>query len=191
MLKLSSLIRDFGWTRAATLGAIAAVAIYRIAPHLPNLTPVGAMFVLGGLYLGRSLAWMAAPLAGLLISDTVLNLAYDGRAIHAGRLFDYAAFLVVGLAARWAAKRPLGWRVAAVVGAPVVFFLISNFGVWAGGTMYPRTAAGLMDCYTLALPFFRGTLFGDWLFAGAGMLALEALRAREPKAQDSKAEAYA
>jgi hypothetical protein len=181
MAKTPSPLAAFGWTRLAALGAIAAVAIYRIAPHLPNLTPVGAMFVLGGLYLGRNLAWMAAPLAGLAISDTVLNLAYDGKPIHAGRVFDYAAFLVIGLAARWLADKPLAARIGVVVAAPVAFFLISNLGVWAGGTMYPRTVQGLMDCYTLALPFFRGTLFGDWLFAGLGMLALEGLKSRETK----------
>jgi hypothetical protein len=179
MSKITASLAAFGWTRTATLGAIAAVALYRIAPHLPNLTPVGAMFVLGGLYLGRNLGWMAAPFAGLLVSDTVLNLAYDGRAIHPGRVFDYAAFLVVGLAARWMAGKPLAARIGLVVAAPVIFFGVSNFGVWAGGTMYPRTLTGLMDCYTLALPFFRGTLVGDWLFAGLGMLALEGVRARE------------
>jgi hypothetical protein len=179
MSKITASLAAFGWTRLATLGAILAVATYRVLPHLPNLTPVGAMFVLGGLYLGRNLAWMAAPFAGLLISDTVLNLAYDGRPIHAGRVFDYAAFLIVALVARWMADKPLAARIGLVVGAPVAFFLISNFGVWAGGTMYPRTLSGLVDCYTLAVPFFRGTLVGDWVFAGLGMLALEGLRNRE------------
>jgi hypothetical protein len=183
MAKIPSPLAALGWTRLAALGAIAAVALYRIAPHLPNLTPVGAMFVLGGLYLGRNLAWMAAPFVGLLVSDTVLNLAYDGRAIHPGRVFDYAAFLAIGLAARWLADKPLAARIGVVAAAPVAFFLIRNFGVWAGGSMYPRTVQGLMDCYTLALPFFRGTLFGDWLFAGVGMLALEGLRSREGRAQ--------
>src|SRR3954464_6725968 len=105
MSKITASLRAFGWTRSATLAAIAAVAVYRIAPHLPNLTPVGAMFVLGGLYLGRNLAWMAAPFAGLLISDTVLNLAYNGRAIHPGRVIDYLAFVLIALAARWAAEK--------------------------------------------------------------------------------------
>ena len=180
-----SRLNALGWTRLAALAAIAALAIYRIAPHLPNLTPVGAMFVLGGLYLGRKLVWMAAPFAALLASDAVLNLAYDGRPFHPERIVDYLAFALIALAARWTAQRPLPWRIAAVLGAPVAFFLISNFGVWAGGgsllgePSYPRTLAGLMDCYTAALPFFRGTLFGDWLFAGVGMLALEGLRSRE------------
>jgi hypothetical protein len=181
MSKITASLSAFGWTRLATLGAIAAVALYRIAPHLPNLTPVGAMFVLGGLYLGRNLGWMAAPFAGLLVSDTVLNLAYDGRPIHAGRVFDYAAFLVVGLAARWMADKPLAGRIGVVVAAPVVFFLISNLGVWASGSLYPRTLQGLIDCYTLAVPFFRGTLVGDWLFAGVGMAVLEGLRSREAR----------
>jgi hypothetical protein len=181
MSKISASFSAFGWTRTATLGAIAAVALYRVAPHLPNFTPVGAMFVLGGLYLGRNLAWMAAPFLGLVISDTVLNLAYDGRAIHPGRLFDYLAFALVGLAARWAVERPLGVRLGAVVAAPVIFFLVSNLGVWAGGTMYPLTPAGLAECYAAALPFFRGTLIGDWLFAGVGLLMLEALRSRETR----------
>jgi hypothetical protein len=180
-----SRLHAFGWTRLAALGAIAALAIYRIAPHLPNLTPVGAMFVLGGLYLGRGFAWMAAPFAGLLISDIVLNLAYDGRPVHPERIVDYAAFALIAVVARLAAERPLPWRIATVVGAPAAFFLISNFGVWAaGGSLagapsYPHTLSGLAECYTAALPFFRGTLFGDWLFAGVGMLMLEGLKKRE------------
>jgi hypothetical protein len=168
-------------TQLATLGAIALVALYRIAPHPWNVTPVGAMFVLGGLYLGRSFAWMAAPFAGLLVSDTVLNLAFDGRPFHPERLVDYLAFALIGLAARWTAEKPFAARVGVVIGAPVAFFLISNFGVWLVGGLYPRTPAGLVDCYTLALPFFRGTLYGDWLFAGAGMLLLERLRTMQTR----------
>jgi hypothetical protein len=180
-----SRLHAFGWTRLAALAAILAVAVYRISPHLPNFTPVGAMFVLGGLYLGRNLAWMAVPFAGLLASDVVLNLAWDGRPFHSGRIFEYLAFALIGLFARWTAQRPLPYRVAAVVGAPVAFFLISNFGVWAaggslaGGPTYPHNLTGLAECYTAALPFFRGTLIGDWLFAGVGLAALEMLRKRE------------
>jgi uncharacterized protein DUF6580 len=177
----------YRWTRLATLGAIALVALYRIAPHLPNVAPVGAMFVLGGLYLGRGVGWMAAPFAGLLISDTVLNLAYDGRPVHPERLVDYLAFALIAGVARWTAGKPLGARIGVVVGAPVAFFLISNFGVWLGGGLYPHTLSGLFDCYTLALPFFRGTLFGDWLFAGVGLLALEGVKAREGHARAAAA----
>lgn len=181
MSKIPAPLSAHRWTRLAALAAIGAVAAYRIAPHLPNVAPVGAMFVLGGLYLGRGVAWMAAPFAGLLISDTVLNLAYDGRPLHPERLVDYLAFALIALVARWMADKPLFARAGVVVGAPIAFFLISNFGVWLGGGLYPHTLSGLADCYALAVPFFRGTLFGDWLFAGVGMLGLEALNARETR----------
>lgn len=181
MSKIAQKLVSLGWLRAGALAAIAAVCLYRIVPHLPNLTPVGAMFVLGGLYLGGGLMWMAAPFAGLLISDTVLNLAYDGRALHPDRAFDYLAFALIALGARWAAKGPLAARIGAVVGAPLAFFLVSNFGVWLAGGMYAHTPAGLAECYTAALPFFRGTLFGDWLFAGVGMLMLEGVKSRGAK----------
>jgi hypothetical protein len=43
----------------------------------------------------------------------------------------------------------------------VVFFIVSNFGVWAWWNLYPHTPEGLWACYTAAIPFFRNTLLGD------------------------------
>jgi hypothetical protein len=68
-----------------------------------------------------------------------------------------------------------------------LFFLVTNFAVWAGnaGHAYPRTAAGLAECYTLGIPFFRNTLLGDAayatiLFGGLALLesAVSWMRAR-------------
>jgi hypothetical protein len=52
--------------------------------------------------------------------------------------------------------------------------LLSNFGVWAGGTMYPKTIEGLMICYAAGIPFLKGTLLGDLFYSGVlfGMFAL-------------------
>jgi hypothetical protein len=47
----------------------------------------------------------------------------------------------------------------------LAFFLISNFLVWLGGTMYPMTLAGLGQCFTLALPFFDKTVVGDLMYS--------------------------
>jgi uncharacterized protein DUF6580 len=173
MSKFTASLTAFGWSRSVTLSAIVAVTLFRLIPHPPNFTPLGAMFVLGGLYLGRDLKWMAVPFAGLLISDTIINLSFDGRLINFSHFFDWAAFAVIALAARWAANRTLGYRVAMLAATPVIFFLISNFGVWASGG-YPHTASGLATCYIAALPFFRGTLMGDWLFGGVLMAGIEA-----------------
>jgi hypothetical protein len=51
----------------------------------------------------------------------------------------------------------------------ILFFIVTNFGVWltGGGWFYPKTWQGLMECYTLAIPFFRNTVAGDLVYTGA------------------------
>ena len=57
-------------------------------------------------------------------------------------------------------------RVAgAALASSIVFFLVSNFGVWALSGMYPHSAAGLAACYIAAIPFFQNTLAGDLFYA--------------------------
>jgi hypothetical protein len=175
-----SRLNAFGWSRIAALAAILAVAAYRLTPHLPNFTPIGAMFLLGGFYLGRSLRWMAVPFAALLVSDVAIYLAWNGSFFAAGHLFEYAAFALVGLAARFAGRRGLSWKIGAIAAAPLIFFLVSNFGVWASGPGYPHTLSGLIACYVAGVPFIRGTALGDWLFAGAVTAAIEFARRARP-----------
>jgi hypothetical protein len=158
------------------LFAILMIAAYRLAPHPWNVAPVGAMFVLGGLYMGRSWRGWVLPFAAVLVSDALVYLRWDGTVFHPERLVDYVGFAMIAAMGLAAASR--GWkaRVASVVATPVLFYLVSNFGVWLASTVtYPHTLSGLADCYVAALPFLRGTLIGDWLFAGAGMLAIEGL----------------
>ena len=49
----------------------------------------------------------------------------------------------------------------------IQFFLITNLGMWAMGTMsiYPKTFAGLLACYVAGIPYFGNTLLGDSFYA--------------------------
>ena len=49
----------------------------------------------------------------------------------------------------------------------VLFFVWTNFGVWAFWNLYPHTLEGLVACYTAAIPFFRNTLLGDVVYSTA------------------------
>jgi hypothetical protein len=181
MSRLTTALREMGWPKIMALTAILAVTVYRLTPHIPNFTPLGAMFVLGGLYLGRGVRWMLVPFAGLLISDVVLDLRWNGDVLEPDRLFEIAAFVLVALAGRWASGRAVGWKIAAVAATPFVFFLVSNFGVWLSNVAWTHSATaaapcaphGLAACYLDGLPFFRGTLIGDFLFGLAGLAAVE------------------
>jgi len=46
----------------------------------------------------------------------------------------------------------------------VCFFIITNFGVWAVSGMYEINFAGLLQSYTMAIPFFHNTLISTFIY---------------------------
>jgi len=67
----------------------------------------------------------------------------------------------------WSRRRGALPVIGAMVASSLVFFAVTNFAVWAFGDLYPRTAAGLTQCFALALPFLDRTILGDLLWLGA------------------------
>lgn len=140
-------------------GLIAAAAASRLLPHPPNATPMAAMALFGGAYLADRRLALLLPLAAMLASDLVLGL-------HALLPVVYGAFAVIVWLGTRLAGRITPLRVAgATLAGSVLFFVLTNFGVWAWGGLYPRTAAGLVAAYVAAIPFFRNTLLGDAAYA--------------------------
>lgn len=77
----------------------------------------------------------------------------------------YAAICLVGMGLL---QKPTVLRVVmGVLASSTSFFLLSNFMTWADGTMYPRTASGLAECYAMGLPFYRNDLVSTAITAGA------------------------
>src|SRR4051794_4931455 len=132
----------------ALLSAIIIAAALRLVPHPPNFTPIGAMALFSGAYLGRRWLAFVAPLGAMLLSDAVLGF-------YSGMWVTYLAVALVVAVGWLALSRVSVPRVAgAAVVSSIVFFLVSNFGTWALSGMYPHTPAGLAACYIAAIPFF-------------------------------------
>ena len=141
------------------VGLVVLGVVMRLLPHIPNIAPVGAVALFGGAILPRRYAWWL-PLAIMAVSDLLIGF-YDGI------LFNWAGFLAVGLLGMSLAKASMTRRLAVgVLGGGLLFYLVSNFGVWLQGGLYAHTWAGLVECYTMALPFLRNTLVGDLLYSG-------------------------
>ena len=141
--------------------------VARLVPHPPNATPVMAIALFGGAYLSKRWA-ILLPLAILLISDVLIGW-------HNTVPFTWGAFVLTGLLAWWVRARPGAGRILlAALGGSALFFLVTNFGVWWVGELYPRTRAGLWECYVAAIPFYRNTLLGDLSYTTAlfGLYAL-------------------
>lgn len=144
---------------AALCAAILIAALLRLVPHPPNFTPIGAMALFGGAYFGRHALAFVAPLGSLLVSDAILGF-------HSGMPFVYASvglIVLIGWAVR-SRRTPIGIAAGAVASS-ILFFAVTNFGVWLSSGMYPPTASGLAACYVAAIPFFQNTLAGDLIFS--------------------------
>lgn len=148
-------------TRFLTLiGLIFAAALSRLVPHPPNFTPITAMALFGGCYVSDKKLAFILPLGALFLSDIVLGF-YHGMWLIYG---CFALFVGFGL---WLRKhRTFSSIAGTVLFSSVLFFTITNFGVWAMENLYPKTSSGLLACYIAGLPFFRYELLGTLFYSG-------------------------
>jgi hypothetical protein len=146
---------------ASLIGVIGFAAILRILPHPWNFTPIAAMGLFAGAHFRNRGAAFAIPLAALFLSDLVLGFYRHMWLQYAG----FALVVCVGFAVR--EHRTFGRLVGAAICSSVLFFVVTNFGVWLFETLYPKTWAGLTACYVAAIPFFQGTWLGDLAYTAA------------------------
>ncbi len=136
---------------------------------LPNFSAIGAIALFGAAYLKGAQRFII-PFGAYWVSDLILNNGfysqyYDSFVVF-GNFWVYGAFILAGIVGYYILrKRSIVRLVGASFAAAVLFYIITNFGVWAGGTMYPRNAGGLTACYVAAIPFFWNTVLGN-LFYG-------------------------
>ncbi|MBI4079021.1 MAG: hypothetical protein HY429_01860 [Candidatus Levybacteria bacterium] len=143
----------------APLSIIAFAVLLRLLPHPPNVAPIAAMALFGGCYLNKKYA-LAVPLFSMVVSDYFLGF-------HNTMLFVYGSFILTGLVGMWVkTHRSVPIIISAALFSSLLFFIITNFGVWLVTNMYPKTIDGLLQSYTMAIPFFRNTIFGDLLYTG-------------------------
>ncbi len=166
----------------AFLFVIIAVAS-RFLPHPLAFTPIGAALLFFGATRPRKEIWIPVALLGL--SDFYLTVFHYGSAFTPDHFVTLAWYAGVCLWGGWLRenRRPLH-IVGAALAASISFFVVSNFAVWAVWNMYPKTLAGLVQCFSAAVPFFRYQPYADVLFAATffGLAAISqgsALRTRQ------------
>lgn len=152
---------------------IAAASLYRAFDNrMWGFAPQIAMALFGGMAI-RNKAWaFALPLFSLFISDVIYEVLYTKglttiQGFYDGQWMNYLVMASVVLVGFLFKKVSIRNVIIGALIAPVYFFVISNFMVWVGiGTvLYPRTLAGLVDCYTQALPFFKGSVYSTLFFS--------------------------
>jgi len=157
------------------LSLIICGILLRFAGHAPNFTPVAAIALFSGVYLSKKYAFIV-PLALMIISDIFLGM-------HNVVIFTWGGFVLTTFLGLWLKnkKTVLGVTSASVISS-LLFYIVSNFGVWLMG-WYPRTLQGLLDCYIMAVPFLRNFTLATLMYAGIffGLYELIARLAKNTK----------
>ena len=137
-----------------SFGIIAALAASSFIPHPPNFTSLMALSFYVPALLG--VRYLPSLLIGFLLTDLIIGF-------HGVTFFTWGSVIFIGLVSKHFIKNILSRISGALLGA-CLFFLITNFGVWSLGS-YGYTLAGLITCYTLAIPFFGNTIVGTIIFS--------------------------
>ena len=142
-------------------GMILVAAASRLIPHPPNFVPIAAIALFGGAHFSDKRMAFLIPLAAMFLSDLAIGL-------HSLIPVVYATFAIIVCIGLWLRSRRRVFPIAsAALVCSILFFLVTNFGVWAFGAMYPKTMEGLIACYMAAIPFFTNTLLGNAFYTAA------------------------
>lgn len=135
----------------------------RLLPHPPNFAPITGIALFAAAQLNRKLVAFFLPLLCLFLTDLILGLGWIN-------LFVYGAFAMIS----YLGMRLKRVSIVSVLGASILFFIVSNFGVWL--LYYPLTLEGLLTCFTLAIPFFGNTLAGDLFYTAVLFYSFSAIK---------------
>jgi hypothetical protein len=172
MTMQSSKTRADLWMDLAMMAFLIGIDVAaRLLPHAPGVWPVAATALFAGRIFRIPALALIVPLAATALSNFALP-GDDWRvALVVFVAISVPAFAGM-LARRWRGALPV---VTAMVASSLIFFVTTNFAVWAFNGMYPMNVQGLVQCYAAALPFLDRTVFGDlaWtavLFGGAWLV---------------------
>ena len=139
----------------------------RLLPHPPNVAPITGIALFAGHRFGDKRLAFIIPILCMFISDIFLGF-------HSTLPFVYLAFICISFVGIYSKRIHNG----TILTSSTLFFIVTNFGVWLLG--YPNTFAGLISCYSLAIPFFINTILGDLFFTHTLNYSLNKIEKKYP-----------
>jgi len=124
---------------------------------------IGIGLCAGALFSNRFVA-ASVPAVALAAS----NLALPGGGSYGSwtmAAIIYAAFTWPVLMGGLVRRQPVWGTVGGALAGSLAFYLSTNVAHWWLTNDYPHTAAGLVECYVAALPFYRWTPVGDLVWS--------------------------
>jgi branched-subunit amino acid ABC-type transport system permease component len=137
-----------------SLGIFIALAASRFIPHPPNFTNLIALSFYIPLVFGTN--FIPAVLASFIITDFYFGF-------HQVLFFTWGSIFLIGIISKYF-KINIYWRFFGVISSSLIFFIVSNFGMWATG-YYGYTFEGFLTTYIMAIPFYTNNLLSTCIYA--------------------------
>lgn len=134
----------------------------RLLPHPANFAPIAAVGIFSAFVFKNNWLKFGVPIIAMLISDSIIG--FYTLPIMASVYFCFLISVFLGRELRKKASITNGIGISLL--ASLQFYLITNLAVFLFTPLYPKTSIGLINCYYLALPFFRNTILGDLFYTG-------------------------
>ena len=160
------------------ISLILILVFARLIPHPPNFTPIIAAAIVSGYFFKNINLSLLTLLIAMLISDLFIGF-------YENMIFVYASLLLITFVFHKISSK-INFKNLFIYGfaGSLIFFAVSNFGVWALGSpgvydiAYEKSLSGLIECYILAIPFFGNTFLSTLIFAYPAIFIYRALPAR-------------
>jgi hypothetical protein len=172
-------------------------ALYRIVPRPVNFAPQIAMALFAGAVIKDKRWAFAVPILSMLISDLLYQVLYlngvtDIPGFYEGQWQNYILFAGMTTIGFLIKRIKVVNVLVASIAAPTVFFILSNFIVWAGwqgtrGLNRPKTFEGLLLCYNDALPFYLNSVYACMFFSALFFGAFILIRKKKEQRESLKA----
>ena len=151
---------------------VLAAGLMRLIPNTNGFVPVTAATVFAAAFIGRKGWAVLLPIFSVWATDLVLNNTiyssyFDGFAwFTPGSVFQFSAYALISLLGFQVGQNASSARIGGFsILSSLIFFLVTNFGVWVSGGIYLKDFTGLMECYAMGLPLLERSLIADVLFA--------------------------
>ena len=136
---------------------ILSLSLTRLIPHPWNFTPVLAVGIFSGFYFKQFYLSLFIVILSMFIGDLYLGF-------HSTMFFTYISLAVAVIIGLYIKHFKFTEILFSGLASSVSFFIITNFGAWLTLEMYEKNFSGLLQSYTLAIPFFHNTLISTFLY---------------------------
>jgi hypothetical protein len=156
---------------------VVIAAVYRIIPGRPGgFAPQIAMALFAGSVIADKKMSFLLPLLSMFVSDALYEVLYINglttiQGFYGGQITNYLLFAALTVIGFWVNKNNIAHIIGGSLAAATVYFIASNFLVWIGGGLginnlpYAKNWVGLMECFTVAVPFYLNSIYATVTFS--------------------------